>query len=558
MERSTSRIRRRGVALACIGYTVLASTAVAARPDSRPSLRGMRPQVAATKAGTLAALRDHATQAVCGDALLDAGETCDDGNVVNGDGCSVTCQVEPGFECTDPIPPSDGNVVADGSFEAGTPNPSWTEFSLQFGTPLCDPVSCMRHGASDGDWWAWFGGIDEFEQASLEQTVTIPPAATMLSFDLLVGTCDSNTDFLGVRIDGSELLHYNCALTQGYVTRHVPVAPFNDGAAHTLRFEATTFATNGHNSNLFVDRVVLDDHSGGPPVPSECRPLPPLCQGFDFDTESGDLGGWTRFHTSAPAVDWGTTDDGFCWSGTPDQVPALNVTGGSGAAACADSDAAGPGVLDLYLCSPLLAAGAAAAPEIGFRYNYQIFEAPGPDDHFEVLTGTAPPSAQSIGSYARVFSTNENHGALTSLPGDEEHIPIAAQNVYACFRYGGDFDWYAQLDDVELRAAACVATDGDGDGVADVLDNCSVVANASQRDTDGDGIGNDCDADFDQNCNVNFLDLGLMKAVFFQPGTTDTDMNGDGNTNFQDLGLLKKGFFLPPGPSGVSNLCSPH
>jgi len=239
-------------------------------------------------------------------------------------------------------------------------------------------------------------------------------------------------------------------------------------------------------------------------------------------------------------------------------VPALNVTGGSGAAACADSDAAGPGVLDLYLCSPLLAAGAAAAPEIGFRYNYQIFEAPGPDDHFEVLTGTAPPSAQSIGSYARVFSTNENHGALTSLPGDEEHIPIAAQNVYACFRYGGDFDWYAQLDDVELRAAACVATDGDGDGVADVLDNCSVVANASQRDTDGDGIGNDCDADFDQNCNVNFLDLGLMKAVFFQPGTTDTDMNGDGNTNFQDLGLLKKGFFLPPGPSGVSNLCSPH
>ena len=31
---------------------------------------------------------------VCGDGHLDAGEECDDGNLVNGDGCSSTCTVE--------------------------------------------------------------------------------------------------------------------------------------------------------------------------------------------------------------------------------------------------------------------------------------------------------------------------------------------------------------------------------------------------------------------------------------------------------------------------------
>ena len=36
----------------------------------------------------------------CGDGIIQAGEQCDDGNVVNGDGCSSTCQVQTGFSCT--------------------------------------------------------------------------------------------------------------------------------------------------------------------------------------------------------------------------------------------------------------------------------------------------------------------------------------------------------------------------------------------------------------------------------------------------------------------------
>jgi len=35
----------------------------------------------------------------CGDGFVDAGEACDDGNNVDGDGCSATCTVETGFSC---------------------------------------------------------------------------------------------------------------------------------------------------------------------------------------------------------------------------------------------------------------------------------------------------------------------------------------------------------------------------------------------------------------------------------------------------------------------------
>jgi fibro-slime domain-containing protein len=42
----------------------------------------------------------HACNPTCGNGNLEPGEACDDGNTVDGDGCSSTCQVESGFACT--------------------------------------------------------------------------------------------------------------------------------------------------------------------------------------------------------------------------------------------------------------------------------------------------------------------------------------------------------------------------------------------------------------------------------------------------------------------------
>lgn len=90
--------------------------------------------------------------------------------------------------------------------------------------------------------------------------------------------------------------------------------------------------------------------------------------------------------------------------------------------------------------------------------------------------------------------------------------------------------------------------DSDADTVGDVVDNCTLVVNPDQRDSNGEGFGNLCDADFDNNGVVNFLDLGHMKSVFFSDTDEDVDMNGDGTVNFFDLGLLKGQFFKAPGP----------
>lgn len=104
-----------------------------------------------------------------------------------------------------------------------------------------------------------------------------------------------------------------------------------------------------------------------------------------------------------------------------------------------------------------------------------------------------------------------------------------------------------------IYAPAPTGSDLDNDGIDDNADNCIERANTDQRDTDGDGYGNTCDADLNNDRIVNFLDLGLMQAVFFT-SDPDADFNGDGFVNFLDLGIMKLLFFEPPGPSAVGML----
>ncbi len=100
------------------------------------------------------------------------------------------------------------------------------------------------------------------------------------------------------------------------------------------------------------------------------------------------------------------------------------------------------------------------------------------------------------------------------------------------------------------------AGDSDGDGVTDPRDNCTLVANADQRDTNGDDYGNICDADVSNNLETNFGDLAVFKSAFFpRPYDPDSDFNGDDAVNFGDLAKIKELFLQPPGPSGTAFLC---
>lgn len=166
----------------------------------------------------------------------------------------------------------------------------------------------------------------------------------------------------------------------------------------------------------------------------------------------------------------------------------------------------------------------------------------------------------STGYYANPFTSPENFGSLAGFstaaaPGEG----MAFYKTEVSQATGGDVvtttfagTWTLGLDGTLTYAAD---VDTDGDGISDSADNCTLVANADQTDGDADGIGNACDADFNNDCIVNVIDLGILRTVFFT-NDAEADLNNDGVVNVIDLGIFRTLFFGVPGPSGLPNACS--
>ncbi len=108
---------------------------------------------------------------------------------------------------------------------------------------------------------------------------------------------------------------------------------------------------------------------------------------------------------------------------------------------------------------------------------------------------TVPPATHPD-IYVYVIATNTIY-QVTNTPDIDEELndvnvqPDGTVRVVWAGNSGttpaGSFDVYGTSFRVPLTV------DGDGDGVADSVDNCPTVANTDQRDTDGDGIGDACD-----------------------------------------------------------------
>ncbi len=157
--------------------------------------------------GTLACTADCAfnesgcTSSSCGDGMLESGEDCDDGGTTPGDGCSASCRVEAGFDCTG-SPSScaprcgDGMVVAgeecDGSALAGE---TCASRGFESGTLACrtctfDTSGCVA-ASSCGD-----GTIDDGEECDDGGTA---------AFDGCGADCQVEPTFhLPVRLRGGE------------------------------------------------------------------------------------------------------------------------------------------------------------------------------------------------------------------------------------------------------------------------------------------------------------------------------------------------------------------
>ena len=97
-----------------------------------------------------------------------------------------------------------------------------------------------------------------------------------------------------------------------------------------------------------------------------------------------------------------------------------------------------------------------------------------------------------------------------------------------------------------------LGTNADADNTLDYRDNCLLVTNPDQRDTNRDGFGNICDADLDNDGQVNMNDFSLFRNAFGK-NSPDADFDGDGSVNMNDFSLFRSAFGSVPGPSGIAN-----
>jgi cysteine-rich repeat protein len=98
---------------------------------------------------------------VCGDHVIDAGELCDDGNMVEGDGCNAACQLE---RAPSMCPPGTIAVLKNEGFETGVLAP-WA-----MNNP---PTVTLTDDAHSGAWAAEIDGNNNISQTFAPVPVTM-------------------------------------------------------------------------------------------------------------------------------------------------------------------------------------------------------------------------------------------------------------------------------------------------------------------------------------------------------------------------------------------------
>ena len=174
------------------------------------------------------------------------------------------------------------------------------------------------------------------------------------------------------------------------------------------------------------------------------------------------------FGSGIPTGIWSVVDNesnGVVWTDVASSGEAGNYTGGTGDAASVSSDAVGTAEFDTELLSNSFSLASATSASLEYLVNYQNF---GGLDFLDVDISTNGGT-----SWTTLLSWNEDHGGFRATPGEMVSIDLAAylgqSDVMLRWRYydpnTGDFDWYAQVDDVGL-----VCDEGCGVGISDSLD----------------------------------------------------------------------------------------
>jgi cysteine-rich repeat protein len=525
-------------------------------------------------------------QDVCGDgrASVPPNEACDDGNTTNGDGCSDTCMVEPGFDCPDAGACTDIDECAQGTDNCDanatcTNEPGSFTCTCDFGyagdgvtcTPSADadgdgipdldecsdPSACED---SDGDGFADYQDLDSDNDGINDDVECEDPTSCRdLDSDGIADFRDRDSDGDGIT-DAAEAWGNDAdgdgaydgftdtdgdgaddALTSGGDT---PIDTDGDGVADHLQSDSDNDgiadAIEGHDADgdgiAGVNPSGTDTDGDG------------IDDAFDPDcATAGDCGGVVG--TPAPLPDFdvdgvadfrdidsdgdGISDDTECGSGAT-----CVDTDGDGGPDYLDGDADDDSVPDSIEGHDADADGVADTQPAG-----EDLDGDGLDDAYDVdQGGTEAPLPDTDGTDPPDFQDPDDDGDSISTEREESDGET----------YGADVDGDGIPNYLD--------PDSDGDGVDDETEGVGDVDNdgvpdyldpdASPVDTDGDGVpdttecgGNPADGcpDTDGDGDQDYLDTdddgdGIPTADELADDTSEgSDADGDGEPSWTDV-----------------------
>jgi cysteine-rich repeat protein len=395
------------------------------------------------------------TMAVCGNGTLEAGEQCDDGNTVGGDGCSAVCGTEGA------VPPQSAlrvevaaeflNAQGAVSCLAGAldPNPA---------DPGCvDPLP----GHAEGDTFVFTGPRASSRGAEAHARARLPGSLGSLSRGVMPA-------FQGIRrpptqasAEASRIARYVATYTG---TGTPPATVTNDLFLHVDGVLRTT-----RTSPVIVCKTTCPP---GAPPPRDAV-VASVVSRINLYTNAGMT---TLFDAAA---DLGVYPASL-------SIPLFTARGPWTDPAAMAFDV-----------RPAVHGGASVADVFytkGFPALYQVPL----NEIFAIetvlrteISVNDPPVLFNLLLAEADFSHTADVEVFTSIP----DVTITALDTEDSPLPPGDPDG----DGLSLRVDNCPGTanpdqaDGDGDGVGDACDTCPATAHPGQADSDGDGLGDVCD-----------------------------------------------------------------
>ena len=444
----------------------------------------------------------------CGDGIKLASEACDDGNVDDGDGCSAQCALEAGFVCRDLE--ASLTLQQQGQDDCFTvPNLQAPDLALAGGTAVALPAwpawraryvaGAIDYSRLPGFWQPGLLGISSTSLSGAIQSFLLAgPLVPQASYQVaqLAGFADGAIDF-GTAVDGARMA----------IVDNGPCSD-NSNDVVTVRLDAMTFCQEDTDGDGVPDAEEFPGDSDGDGIPDAEDPdddndgIPSIEEGIGDSDGDGLI----------DALDDDDDNDGIL---SADEVEDEEIFGADidddGVPNHLDDDSDGDGLLD----------------ELEGRIDT---DGDGVPDYLdEDSDGDGELDADEA------FEDRDRDGIRDSIDGDEDNDGANDGDEIAAganpFSLDSDNDGIP--DGVELPR------DTDGDGLSDAIESRRV-------DSDNDGVVDELDpANFDP-CLPNVLAAtcdqdndGLSNAAEALSGTNPlvADSDGDGRLDGAESGF---------------------